>query len=209
MSTAAVVIGVSLVIVLVIALVFAVRRCYRPANRYRRGIPNLARARERPRSGRLDRQVLLALITPAPAVAAAVAVAAAAVADMDALHDLDEIEHSASTKGIAVIQKTVLCAVVIGVSATLTSSAVAQANPATPMPVIESSAAQLCGAINAQPTQGGVIDGMNSLENRGLDEMDGALVLITAIHHVCPQHEALMMGTMGPIAAEEICTKPS
>ena len=49
MSTAAVVIGVSLVIVLVIALVFAVRRCYRPANRYRRGIPNLARARERPK----------------------------------------------------------------------------------------------------------------------------------------------------------------
>ena len=69
MSTAAVVIGVSLVI----ALVFAVRRCYRPENRYRRAIPNLARARERPRSGRLERQVLLTLITPG-AVAAAVAV---------------------------------------------------------------------------------------------------------------------------------------
>ena len=128
---------------------------------------------------------------------------------MDALDDLDDVEHSAQTKGIAVIQKTVLCAAVIGVSGMLTSSAVAQANPATPMPVIESSAAQLCEAINTEPTQGGVIDGMNSLENRGLDEMDGALVLITAIHHVCPQHEALMMGTMGPIAAEEICTKPS
>jgi hypothetical protein len=30
-----------------------------------------------------------------------------------------------------------------------------------------------------------VIDGMNSLEPRGLDEVDGALVLITAIH---PHH---------------------
>ena len=98
--------------------------------------------------------MLLALITPAPAVAAAVAVAAAAVADMDALHDLDDAEHSAQTKGIAVIKKTVLCAVVIGASAVLTSSAVAQANPATPMPVIESSAAQLCGAINGNPTRG-------------------------------------------------------
>ena len=39
--------------------------------------------------------------------------------------------------------------------------------------------------------------------------MDGALVLITAIHHVCPQHEALMMGVMDPIAAEEICNKPT
>ena len=126
-----------------------------------------------------------------------------------ALDDLDDAEHSAQTKGIAVIKKTVLCAAVIGASAVLTSSAVAQANPATPMPVIESSAAQLCGAINGNPTEDGVIDGMNSLENRGLDEMDGALVLITAIHHVCPQHEALMMGIMGPIAAEEICSKPS
>ena len=152
--------------------------------------------------------MLLALITPAAAVAAAVAVAAAAVADMDALHDLDEIEHSASTKGIAVIQKTVLCAVVIGVSATLTSSAVAQANPATPMPVIESSAAQLCGAINGNPTKDGVIDGMNSIDNRGLDQFDGALVLITAIHHVCPQHEALMMGVIEPAAAEDLCSKP-
>ena len=39
--------------------------------------------------------------------------------------------------------------------------------------------------------------------------MDGALVLITAIHHVCPQHQALMMGVMDPIAAEEICGKPT
>jgi hypothetical protein len=106
-------------------------------------------------------------------------------------------------------KRPALFAAVIGVSAVLTSSAVAQANPATPMPLIESSAAQLCGVINGNPTEGGVIDGMNSLENRGLDEMDGALVLITAIHHVCPQHEALMVGVMGPIAAEELCTKPS
>ena len=107
------------------------------------------------------------------------------------------------------MKKTVLYAAVIGASAVLTGSAVAYANPATPMPAIESSAAQLCGAINRNPTEDGVIAGMNSLDNSGLDAMDGALVLITAIHHVCPQHEALMMGIMGPIAAEEICSKPS
>ncbi len=107
------------------------------------------------------------------------------------------------------IKKTILCAAVIGASAVLTSSAVAQANPATPLTVIESSAAQLCGAINGNPTEGGVIDGMNSLDDRGLDQTDGALVLITAIHHVCPQHEALMMGIMGSAAAEELCSKPS
>ena len=126
-----------------------------------------------------------------------------------ALDDLDDAEHSTQTKGIVVIKKTILCAAVIGASVVLTSSAVAQANPATPLTVIESSAAQLCGAINDNPTEGGVIDGMNSLDNRGLDQTDGALVLITAIHHVCPQHEALMMGIMGSAAAQELCSKPA
>jgi hypothetical protein len=106
------------------------------------------------------------------------------------------------------MKKTILYAAVIGASAVLTGSATAHANPATPMPAIESSAAQLCGAINDNPTEGGVIDGMNSLDNRGLDQTDGALVLITAIHHVCPQHQALMMRVLDPIAAEEICNKP-
>ena len=63
--------------------------------------------------------------------------------------------------------------------------------------------------MNGNPTENGVIAGMNSLENRGLDEVDGALVLITAMHHVCPQHQALMMRVMDPIAAEEICNKPT
>jgi hypothetical protein len=107
-----------------------------------------------------------------------------------------------------VIKKTVLCAAVIGASAVLASSAVSHANPATPMPVIESSAGQLCGAIDGNPTPDGVIDGMSSLENRALDEVDGALVLITAIHHVCPQHEALMMSVVNPIAVDELCNKP-
>ena len=106
------------------------------------------------------------------------------------------------------MKKTVLYAAIIGASAVLTSSAAAQANPATPMSAIESSAAQLCGAINGNPTEGGVMDGMNSLDNRGLDQFDGALVLITAIHHVCPQHEALMMGVIEPAAAEDLCSKP-
>lgn len=105
------------------------------------------------------------------------------------------------------MKKTVLYAAAIGASVVLTSSAVAQANPATPMPMIESSAAQLCGAINGNPTKDGVIDGMNSLYNRGLDELDAALVLITAIHHVCPQREALMMSVIDPIAADGLCNK--
>ena len=92
------------------------------------------------------------------------------------------------------IKNTLLCAAAICASAVLVSSGAAQANPATPMPPIESSAAQLCGAINVNPTDGGV--------------MGGALVIITAIHHVCPQHEGLLMGVVDPIAAEELCAKP-
>jgi hypothetical protein len=108
-----------------------------------------------------------------------------------------------------VIKKMVLCAAAIGASAVLSSSAVAQANPATPMPTIESSAAQLCGALNANPTADGMLNGLKSLQDRGFDETDGALVVITAIHHVCPQHEALVMGVVNPIAADELCGKES
>jgi hypothetical protein len=103
------------------------------------------------------------------------------------------------------MKRMALYSAVIGASAVLTSSAVAHANPATPMSTIESSAAQLCGAIDRNPTQDGVMDGMNGLNDRGLDDMDGALVLISAIHHVCPQREALMMGVMDPMAAREVC----
>jgi hypothetical protein len=105
------------------------------------------------------------------------------------------------------IKNAIVCAATIGASTVLLSAAVAQANPATPMPVIEASAAQLCGAIKGNPTEGGVMDGLNSLQNRGLDDADGALILLTAIHHVCPQHEGLMMDILGPIAAEEVCTE--
>lgn len=121
---------------------------------------------------------------------------------------MSAVFNDCEVKGIAVNKKILLCATVVGVGTLLTSSAVAQANPATPMPVIDSSAAQLCGAINDDPSDDGVLDGMNSLQDKGLDEMDGALVLITAIHHVCPQHEDLLMGVMNPIAAEELCAKP-
>jgi hypothetical protein len=107
------------------------------------------------------------------------------------------------------IKKVAICAAAIGASAVLASSAVAQANPTTPMPAIESSAAQLCEVINGNPTTDGVFEGLNSLQNKGLDEMDGALVLMIAIHHGCPQHETLVMDTMNPIAAEEICSKAS
>jgi hypothetical protein len=106
-------------------------------------------------------------------------------------------------------KKAAICAAAIGASAVLASSALAQANPVTPMPVIESSAAQLCEAINGDPTADGVFEGLNSMENTGLDEMDGALVLMIAMHHGCPQHETLVMETLDPIVAEELCSKPS
>jgi hypothetical protein len=105
------------------------------------------------------------------------------------------------------MNKMVRYAAAIGASAILVSSAVAHANPATPMSVIESSAANLCEAINGNPTKDGVFDGMNKLNNRGLDDLDGALVLMSAIHHVCPQHEALIMSVIDPIAADELCNK--
>ena len=105
------------------------------------------------------------------------------------------------------MKKNILCAAIIGASAVLASRAVATANPATPMPTIESSAAQLCGAIDRSPTEGGVMGGLRSLENTGLDEVDGALVLITAVHHVCPQHETLIMDALDAAATEEVCDK--
>jgi hypothetical protein len=116
-------------------------------------------------------------------------------------------DNSARTKGIVVMKKNILCAAIIGASAVLASWAVATANPATPMPTIESSAAQLCGAIDRSPTEGGVMGGLRSLENTGLDEVDGALVLITAVHHVCPQHETLIMDALDAAATEEVCDK--
>ena len=102
--------------------------------------------------------------------------------------------------------KSVMCAT-FAVCIAL-SSAVAQANPSTPMAVIDSAASELCGAVNTNPTPDGVIDGINRVSNRGLDELDGALVMITAIHHVCPQYEDLIMDAVNPIAADELCTKP-
>ena len=105
------------------------------------------------------------------------------------------------------IKKSLMC-ISAATLVVLASSAVAQANPATPMPAIESAAVQLCGAINANPSEGGVINGFDAMFGRGFDDMDGALVMITAIHHACPQHQELIMNVMNPIAAEELCTEP-
>ena len=104
------------------------------------------------------------------------------------------------------INKSLMCATAAS-CLVLTRSAVAQANPPTPMPVIESAAVQLC-AINANPSEAGVVDGFDAMFGRGFDDVDGALVMITAIHHACPQHEELIVNVMDPIAAEELCTKP-
>lgn len=105
------------------------------------------------------------------------------------------------------MKRTITRAAIIGASAMLCCPGVAYANPATPMPEIESSASQLCSAINGNSTAGGVVDGLNGLAVRGLDEIDSALVLLTAVHHVCPQREELIMAAVNPVAAEELCTK--
>jgi hypothetical protein len=104
------------------------------------------------------------------------------------------------------IDKTVLSACV-AVSLVLTSFAVAQANPRTSMSVIDANATQLCGAINANPTEQGVLAGFDGMYARGLDYIDGTLVIITAIHHVCPQHDGLIMAVLDA-PAEELCTEP-
>lgn len=104
------------------------------------------------------------------------------------------------------IQKTVLnvCA---AACLMIASSAVAQANPATSMPVIDANATHLCDAINANPSDQGVLAGFDGMIARGLDDTDGSLVIITAIHHVCPQYEGLIMGALDTFAAEELCTE--
>ncbi|MBB5167013.1 hypothetical protein [Mycobacterium sp. AZCC_0083] len=107
------------------------------------------------------------------------------------------------------IKKTLTCATAIAASAILLSANVAQANPATPMAVVESSAAQLCSAISAAPTKAGVAQGLTRLQNQGLDSADGALAILIAIGHVCPQHEDLVMNTMAAFAGQEGCTKPT
>jgi hypothetical protein len=101
-----------------------------------------------------------------------------------------------------------LMAAVVACAAALSNCAVAQANPTLPMPVIEDSARQFCGALNANPTTDGVGDGMNLIYDSGLDDTDGALVTIVAIHHTCPQHEDLILGVFDQVVAEEVCGKP-
>ncbi len=85
------------------------------------------------------------------------------------------------------IKKVLLSTAAIVASEVLTSSAVAQGNPTTPMATIESSAAQLCAYVNDDPTHNGVIEGLSSRGDRCLDELYAQLVVITALHHVCPR----------------------
>jgi len=88
-------------------------------------------------------------------------------------------------------------------------SLLAQADPTTPIPIIESSTARRCGTTNGNPTTDGVVEAMYSLENGGFDAKDGALMPITVIHRVRPQDETLAMGIVGPIAAGEDCRRSS
>ena len=107
------------------------------------------------------------------------------------------------------IKKALTCATAIAASAIMLSANVAQANPATPMAVVELSAAHLCSAISAAPTKAGVTQGLTRLQNRGLDSADRALAILIAIGHVCPQHEDLVMNIVAGFAVEEGCRKPT
>jgi hypothetical protein len=77
----------------------------------------------------------------------------------DSFYSLSEVlaatmgERYEQANGKTMMKNSVLCAAIVGSSTVLLSSAVAQGDPATPMPVNESSAAQLCGAesISSQP----------------------------------------------------------
>lgn len=77
----------------------------------------------------------------------------------------------------------------------------ASANPATPMSVIEAAATQLCEAIGLDPTEFGVRAAMRGLHKQGLDELDAALVLLTAIHHVCPDYQEVATQTLPAISS--------
>ena len=69
------------------------------------------------------------------------------------------------------------------------------------MATIESSAAQLCAYVNDDPTDKGVVEGLSSLQTEALTKWTDAVV-ITALHHVCPQHQELVMNSMIPFAEE-------
>ena len=80
----------------------------------------------------------------------------------------------------------------------------AEANPNTPVPIIESAATIFCDSVNANPTAEGVVVGLERA-TVGMDNMDGAYVLITAIHHTCAQHETLIMDVVGQFAFPDGC----
>jgi hypothetical protein len=107
------------------------------------------------------------------------------------------------------ISLRVALTVVLTAAACSTGSPVAQANPDIAMGVIEASAAQLCAAVDADPSAHGVMAGLAALDGRDLDDVDATLVLITAVHHVCPNHEDLVMGALEPVAVDELCPKRS
>jgi hypothetical protein len=108
--------------------------------------------------------------------------------------------------GNMIAMRIAFAAMLVG-AGVATGTPVAQANPHTPMSVIDASAAELCAAVAADPTADGVMTGMATMDGGGLDDVDAAMVLISAVHHVCPQYGDLVMGTMEPVAADELCPK--
>ena len=93
----------------------------------------------------------------------------------------------------------------IGSAAVLWLAQSAGANPFTPVPVIEQQAVVFCNEVNANPTAEGVVRGLERAQLSGFDEIDGAYVLITAVHHTCAQHERLVMDVVGEFAMPDGC----
>lgn len=96
----------------------------------------------------------------------------------------------------------------LGSGALLFGSSLAQANSSTPMTVIDSTAGQLCRAIDRDPSPGGVVDALSGTEAPGLDEVDLSMVIASAIHHVCPQYGDLLTNVSVSVASDELCGRP-
>jgi hypothetical protein len=94
-------------------------------------------------------------------------------------------------------------AVALGTGALLTSSAVAHASPMQPTPdEVGTNAVQICGFLNQDPTDNGVIIAGDNLGSKGFSGPATAYILFHAIIYTCPQHEQLVFDTIAATMPE-------
>lgn len=73
------------------------------------------------------------------------------------------------------------------------SMATADASPSSPGEQFAyEHAADICIALDAQPTLPGVVTVLSGLLNNGLSDMEAGVALGTSVTHVCPIHDPLM-----------------